>query len=221
MQRETGVPVDTVAEVLRLVNEGTEAVRAVSPKTRIGAGFGVWHRDYRTLAERLTRETTIDVLNLHIYPIAGDQIGRVAELAEIARRNGKETAIGEAWLFKIAPGERQRLDPRQLDAVIFGRDVFEFWAPLDGEFASILMTLARRQSIEYVSFFWSGYLFAYVPWTPQLERASPAQRFQAVKRAAGAARASRCGSATRRAATCASAAAPSSSWTRPVARSAR
>lgn len=187
MQRETGLAVNNIEVILRLVNRGATAVKSVSPATRIGAGFGVWHADARTLAERLTRDTPIDVLNLHIYPIGGDQIGRLAEFADLARKHGKGTVIGEAWLFKIAPGERQRLAPGAVDAVVYGRDVFDFWAPLDIEFASVIMTLSQRHGIEYASFFWSTYLFAYVPWTPQLERAAPAQRFQVVNEAANAA----------------------------------
>ena len=59
---------------------------------------------------------------------------------------------------------------------IYRLDRFSFFEPLDIRFITITAEWAKKAGAAYLSPFWSGELFAYLPWTPALD----AMRFAAL-----------------------------------------
>jgi len=124
----------------------------------IGAGSGTWDRpDY---VQSFAAETDIDYIDLHIYPVYGGYLRQAVQMADIARAHGKRVVVGEAWLYKslgVEPGASLAATW----APAFGRDVYSFWQPLDSQFSGLLTRFARLERLDYVSLFWTKYLFAY------------------------------------------------------------
>jgi len=149
--------VDVVQFVLAGVDRGT---------TLIGAGSGSWSPP--TFAKALAEQTNVDFIAIHVYPITGRMLTNAMQMARIARANNKRAIIDEAWLYKI-------LKPAGGDNVaaasdVFRRDTYSFWEPLDKKFIALILKLARTEHVSLVSFFWSGMLFGYLEYTPELER---------------------------------------------------
>jgi hypothetical protein len=67
--------------------------------------------------------------------------------------------VGEFWLYKMGARELSGA-PTHVEA--FGRDTFGFWAPLDSGMLRVMARFAAVHDVEYVSAFWSRYLFAYL-----------------------------------------------------------
>jgi hypothetical protein len=127
---------------------------------RLGAGSGSW--DDPDYMEAFIRESGLDFVDIHLYPLTNgstDYVQRAAEWAAMAQGQGKQVIIGETWLYKVRPEELQQGIGYQ---EALQRDVFSFWQPLDVRFLRAVAGMAQAQGLEYVSFFWSGYFFAYV-----------------------------------------------------------
>ena len=82
--------VELVRFALRDLDRGT---------TLVAAGSGSWSPP--TFAESLARQTNVDFIAIHIYPISGPMLSNAARMAQIAHANGKQAFIDEAWLYKI------------------------------------------------------------------------------------------------------------------------
>jgi len=139
----------------------SDSLRAMNRRgVLVGAGTGNWDStDYVT---KFARETDLDYIDIHIYPLASTRenyLQRAVEMAEIARSARKRLVVGEAWLYKASPRE---LNANPTAPSVFARDVYSFWAPLDGDFLEVLAKMGRAEGIEYISPFWTKYLFAYV-----------------------------------------------------------
>ena len=173
--RLTGLAL-TVESYTKLVREVVAALRPSG--TLIGAGTGTW--DDPAYVLRLARETDLDYIDLHLYPIVGENLQRTVELADLARAHGKKVIIGEAWLYKASGAEAAGgLDWQS----VMARDVFSFWQPLDQAFLRALATLAHAKQIDYVSPFWSKYFFSYVDYSQKLARLPPKKLLRAADEA--------------------------------------
>lgn len=141
----------------------------------VGAGTGNW--DNPAYIESLAKNTSVDYIDIHFYPINRDFVVRAMQQAEIARANAKRIVIGEAWLYKS--GERETGGASAVD--IMSRDVYGFWQPLDEKFLTLIVQFARQNQIEFVSPFWSGYFFAYADYGKIKSGSSYGQILQAPK----------------------------------------
>ncbi len=139
----------------------------------VGAGTGNW--DDPAYIESLAKNTSVDYIDIHLYPISRDFTARAVQQANIARANGKRIIIGETWLYKS--GERETGGASAVD--IMSRDVYSFWQPLDEKFLTLVTRFARQNQIEFVSPFWSGYFFAYADY----EKIKPGTSYGQILRA--------------------------------------
>jgi hypothetical protein len=125
----------------------------------VGAGAGNW--DSTDYVRRFAR-TDLDYIDIHVYPLASGRenyLDRAVEMARIGRDAGKRVIIGEAWLYKASP---RALNRNPTAASVFANDVYSFWAPLDSRFLEALLRMSRAEGVEYVSPFWTKYLFGYL-----------------------------------------------------------
>jgi len=160
----TGHPsLETVEGATRLVRTVAErAKQAGVPGMMVGAGAGSWSNNYRELTHGYLSDPSVDFFNLHVYPVVRDLFRRSLEIAEIARSYGKRVAIGEAWLHKSADRETGLgISP----FAFFRRNPFSFWGPLDARFLRTLVKLAHHDDYLFLSPYFSGFFFSYVPYT--------------------------------------------------------
>lgn len=158
-------------EFVSFVQETVDAVHAAAPGVLIGAGNGTWEEiEY---IDRYIAETSVDFINLHIYPVhlPGKNLLQLGlDISLKAKAAGKNMMIGESWLYKASFEDMS--GPQNMNAVgeIYDRDFYSFWQPLDISFIEALSKLGFYQDFELVSFFWSRYFFAYLDYadTPVL-----------------------------------------------------
>ncbi len=93
------ISVENQTKIVREILDGLDR-----KGVRIGAGAGTLEKPsyFKSLAEN----TTIDYIDMHVYPVAGKILTeRIKEISMIARQNNKGLAIGEAWLYKATDRE--------------------------------------------------------------------------------------------------------------------
>lgn len=147
----------------------------------IGGGTGTW--DDLAYAQSLAR-TTLDYLDMHIYPINQDYVvDKAIRFAEIARRANKKVVLGEAWLYKTRDSELRGQAVAAAPA-LFARDVFSFWEPLDVEFIAVVGKLSGFLNIDFTSFFWSRHFYGYVEYGEATRGLRPAELFRQANLAA-------------------------------------
>jgi len=113
----------------------------------------------------LAANTSLDYIDMHIYPIQGDLVvDRAIRIAETARSHGKDAAIGEAWLYKLSSAELATEAGNW--AKIYGRDAYSFWIPLDKAFLRTMVKLSHYLRLQFLSPFWMQYLYAYLDYGP-------------------------------------------------------
>lgn len=153
-----------VGSVLDGVQRGT---------TLLGAGAGTWESP--EFVQRLAA-TSLDYIDLHVYPLTAQTVANLGKMAAIARQAGLPLVLDEAWLYKATAQELGNGTPVAATPAIFKRDPYSFWAPLDQEFLYDLSTLAQNLGVRYFSPFWSGYFFAYLDDDPADEALSYAEQ---------------------------------------------
>ena len=127
--------------------------------TVIAAGIGTWGnvayvRDFVT-------NKNLDCISLHIYPVVADTLQRTLQVINLAQQYHKQVILDEAWLYKVDSISGGSV---ATGSEVFKRDAYSFWSPLDRQFLTVIVNLARTKNIEYVSPFWSNIFFAYVDY---------------------------------------------------------
>lgn len=172
-QENTGLPftVQNFTEIVQYVLNGLDRAGVL-----VGAGAGTW--DNLAYIESLARNTPVDYIDMHIYPINFDfLLDRALQIAEIARQFNKKLFLGEAWLYKARDAELFG-PPVAAAPGLYARDVFSFWEPLDVKFVETIWQLAHYLKMDFASFFWMRYFFGYVEYTERTKNLSPAELFQ-------------------------------------------
>ncbi len=168
--RTTGLDlsVESYTGVIQFVLNGLDR-----RETRVGAGAGTWERfEY---FESLTKQTTVEYIDMHIYPVQRDFVfDKCMRIAALARTHKKKLGIGEAWLYKVAEIELDQIPP----AAAFGRDVFSLWEPRDIQFVTVIFKLSHYLKVEYCSFFWMRHLYGYVDFNEKTGSLSPPELFK-------------------------------------------
>jgi hypothetical protein len=158
----TGQPVDDVVTTTAIVNTIVGTVRWLGVwDVKIGAGVGTWQRGYADFIGSLCLNTSLDYIDIHMFPTNFDFLERAVQIADLARSLGKPVAIGQAWLYKVSSQELQTgIGVEQAHI----RDTYSFWTPLDGKFVEMLVRLAQVKGYAFVTPFWSRYFFAYLDY---------------------------------------------------------
>jgi hypothetical protein len=139
---------------------------------KIGAGAGTW--DSFGYFESLAKNTTVDYIDMHVYPIQRHfLIDNTLKIAELAHSYGKKLSVGEAWLYKASEKEFVGLEASQ--PAIFARDVYSFWIPLDEKFLEVMVKLSHHLKLEFLSLFWMQYLYGYLDYDKTTSTMKPIQ----------------------------------------------
>ena len=159
-QANTGLDfsVKNQTEVVRFILDGLDR-----SGVRVGAGAGTW--DDIAYFDSLAANTSLDYIDMHIYPIQRDFLwDKTLRISDIARSHGKGLTVGEAWLYKA--DERELSSGPAMHEEIFARDAYSFWIPLDQRFLEFLVGLSQYLEMEFITPFWMEYLYAYVEYGP-------------------------------------------------------
>lgn len=178
-QENTGLPftVRNVTEIVQYMLEGLDRHGVL-----IGAGAGTW--DDLSYVQSLAR-TTIDYIDMHIYPVNRDfVVDKAFQIADVARRANKRLALGEAWLYKSRDSELGGQAPVAAAPMLYSRDVFGFWQPLDIEFITAMVKLSHHLKIDFVSFFWSRHFHGYIEYDDSTKDLPPGELFRRANLAA-------------------------------------
>jgi len=128
----------------------------------LGAGTGTWENpDY---INTIIGMHGLDYIDLHIYPLNknGELWERGLNYALQARAAGQLVTMSESWLWKASA---QELGNGLGDwEKAMNLDVYSFWYPLDERAISDIMDLADATRMDFVSFFWTRYFFAYLDY---------------------------------------------------------
>jgi hypothetical protein len=160
----TGIALDPMRQ-MELVNYVLSGLDR--KKTLVGAGAGNW--DSTAYIKSLAKNTGIDYVDIHIYPVNRDYLLRAQQDADIAKEYGKRIIIGECWLYKAGENEKGGASA----SGIIARDIFSFWQPLDSKFLELIVEFAQKNDVEFMSPFWSKYFFAYVEYGMAIGGMSP------------------------------------------------
>ena len=133
------------------------------PGVKVGAGVGSWTNNYMGFIQGYLG-TSVDFINIHIYPVNKDYLNRALLIADAAKSAGKEVGISETWLQKVRDSELGVLNYDALAA----RDVFSFWAPLDALHLQVIAEMASQKGVAFVSAFWSDYFRSYLDYSSSI-----------------------------------------------------
>jgi len=173
-----GVPILTHDGWRDLVQTSAADIAAAVPgyTSLLGAGSGTW--EGRGYTERFAALPELDYIDFHLYPLAStaeDFAQNLLDWSDYVRGVDptKKLTLGESWLYKASVAEISGgLDHN----VIFGRDTYSFWEPLDRQFLQMLFKIVHLKDFEAVMPFWSQYYFAYLTHgDPTLEGLSGVQ----------------------------------------------
>lgn len=149
------------------------------------AGTGTWDSFGSGYVAELVKIPGLWGIDLHVYPVNGDFLGRLLSLAAQTRAAGKHVTMLECWLQKIRDAELATIDSA-FDSTVFARDSWDFWEPLDRRFFGAMIRAAHLARIDYVSPFWSRLFFGNLDYDT-LGAASPPPTSDEVIRLATAA----------------------------------
>jgi len=128
--------------------------------TLMGSGTGSWsNMDY---IRELVKIRELDYIDIHIYPV--DYLQGAVDAATIARAADKRVIMGEMGLYKVRDSEMRDLGRLATQSSIFARDVYSFWEPLDSRWLEIVVKMSKCYGYEFISVFWSTYLFSYIDY---------------------------------------------------------
>jgi hypothetical protein len=166
--------VDLVNTVLQGLERG---------KTKVGAGTGAWAP--LSYATALARQTAIDFISIHVYPLNSGILQNGRQMAAVAHQNAKGVVISEAWLYK-----EDNPSPNNTVASseeVFRRDMYSFWEPLDEKFFKAVVAMADEMEADFMSAYGSMVFFASLDYTPALDGLPYPQLRQQANQAAYAA----------------------------------
>ena len=161
---QVATPSGAAAMVARIIADQPRGV------TKVAAGAGSWLPNAVDF-DRAFAAAGIDEIDLHVYPLTPVTIGITERVVDAARELGKPIVLDEAWLTKIAAGERLPQGWAR-EEEIYRRDEFSFWAPLDARFLTDLAGFAARSGVAYVSPFWTGHFWGYTDHGPDTKDAA-------------------------------------------------
>ncbi len=162
----TGLHVNDVRTSTRIVAYEVKTLREAGiGDVKIGAGVGTWQRQADDWVSSYARDTGVDYITLHVYPINSlspsgpyDLLWQLFTLADIARANGKPVGVGECWLHKTRDRELRQINSIT-DPTLFERDIYSFWEPLDTQFLRVMVKGAHWKRFVFLSPFWSRMLY--------------------------------------------------------------
>ncbi len=165
LSQQLGFPLSTPSAVATLVNEELDGLQVHT--TAVGAGIGTWENP--AIAQVIATRTFADYLSVHLYPTGHSQLANLQQITEIAAADHKPIVMDETWLSKTDPAGLPRSDSQLVEEK---EESWSFWKPLDARFVTAVTQYGLDHHFALVSPYSTGLFFAYVKWTPKLQKTS-------------------------------------------------
>ncbi len=141
--------------------------------TKIGAGAGAWEPE--VYVSSFAKVKGLDYIDIHFYPLAlgpSDIFTKFLELADRVKAEdpSKELVVSETWLYKHGADEPKGV----FNTEDYGRNTYNFWAPLDARFLELMNTAGRKKGIALIAPYFPQYFFAYQKFDPAVIPVWPA-----------------------------------------------
>ncbi len=130
--------------------------------TKIAVGIGAW--DPISYLYATLNDSAVDIINLHVYPIYGDDLSILTQIGQLSKQYNKAIDIDEMWVHKsvMNKGQTQPGSFFTVDANISQRNIYSFWAPLDEKFLQVMNEYASVFDVAFMSPFQATEFFAFV-----------------------------------------------------------
>lgn len=153
------------------------------PSVPIGAGVGTWISSYDQYVQAFVL-TSIDFVDMHIYPVNRDFLTRAFTIADMAAKAYKPLGMSEMWSHKVRDNELAILP----ETAAFSRDNFSFWAPLDTQLLQAMVDFSFYKKLLFAGAFQGACFRAYIDYDAttaamtsyQLDKAASALQAAAV-----------------------------------------
>ena len=164
---QSNQPVNTLDNAASLVSQVSAAVKLVAPTIQVGAGMGTWSPMYNTLADRIASMSTIDFVDMHIYPGSNGFLNRAAEIADIAASHGKSASVSETWIYKVTSAElsASQANPSAFFSFASRRNFFACMAPLDGQYMQTIVKFANWKNLKFLSPSYTLFFHSYLNYS--------------------------------------------------------
>lgn len=167
---------------MQLLNTILGVLRGAHATIPIGAGVGTWlatDSQGKGFSDYVSgyASTSVDSIDMHVYPVNRDYLTRMNTIASIAKAAGKKITMTEAWDYKVRDSE---LGVASMD-VIYARDPYSFWAPLDTQFLQAMVDFSHAQHLDVMAAFWSDYFWSYLTYDGTVSSLAPSGTYSQVQ----------------------------------------
>jgi hypothetical protein len=166
------IPADEYAQWLGALADDV-AGSGVKGSARLGAGAGAWESGLYVPA--FAKVKGLDYIDIHFYPLAlggENMFARFLDLADKVRAEdpSKEIVVSEAWLYKHGAAEPKGV----FNTEAYGRDAYDFWAPLDARFLRLMASAGRKKGVSVIAPYFPQFFFTSGKYGPAAQPAWPA-----------------------------------------------
>ena len=154
--------------------------------TKLGAGAGAWEPERYVSA--FTKIKGLDYVDIHFYPMKlgpEDLFAKFLRLADQIKADdpSKELVVSETWLYKHGADEPKGV----FSAEAYGRNGYDFWAPLDARFLELINTVGKKKGLAVIAPYFPQFFFTAGKFDPAVAPDWPAGMTEEWRLALGAA----------------------------------
>ncbi len=157
---------DTPSGWTAFIEQQLASLNKTGSPTKICAGAGTWLGVQ--FMQGFASDPRLDFLTTHIYPIYGNNLQVLAEMAQLAQQDGKRLVISESWSEEVtvpSPPPGTGVGGEFADH----QEVWGFSSNIDVPFLQIMDRFCSIYHVEVYNAFSEQYFFAYLNYTPQLD----------------------------------------------------
>ncbi|HYB45441.1 MAG TPA: hypothetical protein VEC92_02855 [Nitrososphaerales archaeon] len=148
------------------IEQQLSSLNKTGSPTKICAGAGTWNGVQ--FMQGFADDPRLDFLTTHVYPLYGDNLQTLIQMAQLAQQNGKRLVISEFWSETVTvpsppPGTGVG------GAFADHQEVWGFSSAIDVPALELMVKFASIYPVELFSPFSEQYFFAYLNYTPQLD----------------------------------------------------
>jgi chitodextrinase len=126
---------------------------------QVGAGAGTWTTNYTQYLANFT-STSVNFVDMHIYPVNGNDFLEALSAADTIHAAGKQLTISECWDWKITNANLGTESYVNVAAA----NPFSFWSPVDTAFLQAIVDFSQYKQVVFISPFWTDYFFGYLDY---------------------------------------------------------
>jgi hypothetical protein len=156
---------DTPSGWTAFIEQQLSSLNTTGSQTKLAAGAGTWLGVQ--FMQGFASDPRLDFLTTHIYPIYGNNLQVLTEMAQLAKQDGKRLVISEAWSEEVttaSPPPGTGVGGPFADH----QELWGFSSNIDVPFLELMAKFCSIYPVELYSAFSEQYFFAYLNFSAQL-----------------------------------------------------